>query len=178
MSTHCIKAQPPSAVPDWKQWRHAGGGVDRDLLCLQVLNTLMEKSPENGVRGMPHILPAIIAKLSAAKSSVLIVNLLAVCARLVNINATQFIDFLASASSPSAPLALHHTQLGFFKARRAGIKSDGVTVTITSSFSDAPFMQRFLSLWLPLLGNSCRWILQFHSLGHTHVDPICRSLTA
>jgi hypothetical protein len=88
------------------EWRHAGRLLDSDLYRLQVLNTLMEKSPEMGVRGMPHILPAIIAKLSTAKSSVLIVNLVAVCARLININANQFIDYLASAPSPSAPPAL------------------------------------------------------------------------
>lgn len=50
-----------------------------------------------------NLLPALISKIGAAKSSPLIVALLTVIAHLVHAAAMELVDYLAAAENPGTP---------------------------------------------------------------------------
>ena len=67
---------------------------------LQVLKTLLKVSPKYTLADVPRVLPSLMSKLTTAQNSPLIARLLAVCARLVLINATQIVDYLSAIPAP------------------------------------------------------------------------------
>lgn len=61
---------------------------------------ILTAAPQLSMGAIAELLPALLLKLAAAKSSPLIVALLTVVAHLVHASATELIDYLANAHNP------------------------------------------------------------------------------
>ena len=67
-----------------------------------MVNALLRHCPSHTLKHMSSLLPAIIQKLSEAKSSPLIVSLLSVCCELVLVDPNQLVDYLSQTQNPGS----------------------------------------------------------------------------